>query len=592
MGTDRLNPFRRAWRALVPPLPVLRLMAPTSFTAGQTLVLRVLVDCPREGELEALDLSIQQMEVYGDGESVRWKLHADLSGPRHLPTGRTAFSGRVTIPSDALPDYDGAPHNMGAVRTVAVVRAHVPRRLDVRTTFQVPVALTAAPERASSPVLYSSRAANAPRPYMEVSLDRSVVPAGGTLSGRVSIRGAHASEVTVHIVRETRPRSGWPLKALLWTYRLPTRVSSGASAPFSFALPSILTPSFDGRVLGIGWHILIRASSPAGVIDKIAIPIEVTPPSTTPANPVARRAAPMVGDERIDRVWKNAADHSGARLVNGAIEGQAPGGVHFRVHHAAHPTLGAALHGTIRYPNLGIDLDGGVRSGFKRLGTTASVDELGKVWNRMHYGAARELPQARAYLSGLLGGFEHLRVADVDDESLTIELPSRGDEPQELQHFVASIAEMARRQAHTAIHRVPLPERFHSSGAAWGAAAEELRATLFPGPPMLVALDETWSLSTRWVGDEPITVWAVAPRANVDERIHFRSSIGELPSQLSTDARKLAQDLLGKGTLAVEDTKVELTIARATLDPAAERELLQRLMRFAASLRVDDGPFR
>lgn len=548
---------------------------PMELMAGGMMELFVSVDAPRPRKVTGVDLWLEQSVRTSRGVGSRFRLHAPLSGPRALDEGRTEFTSTARIPASALPDHRG---QRVVVSTVARVVLGSRWLFDVKRSFQLRVRGSAY-GGAVEPLLFSSRVAGRDDPYLEGSLDRSVLRPGGMLSGRVAAAGADCRKLEVHLVATETDGQG-PHPSGRWRLRVNRELKAGESVPFAMSIPADVTPSFRTGRAALGWAVELQADRAFARDLTLRIPVTVALGSDEP-EPLTE--APMVGNERIAALWQRMAQHTGTTFDGGALRDRI-GEVELTVRPGAE-----GIEARLTFPTLGIDLEGGEREGLRRVTGRGKVPALGERWNRLFYASAREPAQAQVFLARALGRLVAVRFHAADDEGLTLAIDAPHDDGSELERMVRLARRVAERIPDAA-EAMPMPGGLDRDG--WERAAEALEARLSPGPPRLRATDGAWTIDTRWPEEgEPFTRLSAGARTPIDERFHTGST-EELPEALSRDARPLAEWLAREGRLHIAADEVALELPGLTEEPATLEPAIDRIGRLLRLLRVDDGPYR
>lgn len=258
------------------------------------------------------------------------------------------------------------------------------------------------------------------------------------------------------------------------------------------------------------------------------------------------------------------------------------------------------LVATLRFPHLGLQLDGGLRTGFRRyLSDGVDLDESG--WAKESYVCGRDPAQTAHVVNALAEACapaeETPRLDDLSDESITLSIESRGGAAS-----LAAFGTAARRVLEAARQlrfSVPPPKEFAEDLERWRKLARALGSKLHTshmgadgkraGTPA--------SVRTRWSakGEAMDAEVTLEPRATIDERRSFSwspdASADSIPEGVGPAAHAMLT-ALGAHALSVTVEPQELTAYVPPNDPEAALEVADMLLVLATHLRGGGGPFR
>jgi hypothetical protein len=254
----------------------------------------------------------------------------------------------------------------------------------------------------------------------------------------------------------------------------------------------------------------------------------------------------------------------------------------------------------LRYPSLGLGLDGGLASSLRRViggGVTIGDD----AWDKRHYLTGREASQVESFATTLKSALLPLRVADVEDERLTVERRDAGQNRAPLRRFGEDALALARTLP-KAVDRIPPPSSMASARPAWEQLARRLDGELRCGDMAIFGRFEgaAVAVATVWgpKGEPEHTSFEYRGDDLLSEKDAFTWADGRLIrgdlQGLSRRARTLVNRVTkGAKSIAVATDRIVLWDDRAPIlssDPLVER--LAQLAELAAALRGRGGPYR
>jgi hypothetical protein len=443
---------------------------------------------------------------------------------------------------------------------------------------------------------------------VEFSLSSKVVVPGGELAGEIALYNTAQNRYKLLVLslvgyetrRSAQGRGLGTVEAARYSIRLPVEQHGEAEPiPFRMVLPAEVAPSQRTQMFDVTWAFEITAKIAWASNLQASVPVVVLPKGSA-AKPRQRLAAPAVGSARMANLWGAVAREHGLEFDRNerAIVGSR-GEVSIRIERAHRGSDGIFLTAELRFAPLGLDIDGGVVSGIRRViggGVTVGVEE----WDKRHYLGGREPPQIAAFARALGDSLTGVALRDVDDEHMLIELRDAGQSRSALARFATRARELAR-DIQIARKRVPPPASMADAVDAWRRLAERLRAELDTCSMRIVGkLDgSAVEVATHWSpkGDALHTALSLHAQDGIGERQRLVWAQGEL--------REGSLEQLPRAAAARLETMwqhaLSLTIASDRLvvwDPAPEpddRRLLARLdelVQLAAALRGQHGPYR
>ncbi|MBW2461036.1 MAG: arrestin family protein [Deltaproteobacteria bacterium] len=588
--------------------PSLSLRAPALITPGTEVTAALIVEADREVPIEAITVDLKGGEkvTIGSGSSARThrrsivRQRAELSGPRLLPAGSHELRFAFSLPADALPTYfQGGPR----VEYVAEARVDIDWWPDATEKFTLRVGHRPPPAGGTEPRprTYSTSPGGpvGSTPGLEVSLASEVVAAGEPMQvaiGMLNHDPARFNEVRVSLAGEETLFNDEGLyrgtrDSTRHRYTVPmSRVLEGL--PIRFELPDV-PPTFRGELFHLNWFLDVVGVVSWGRNLAVRLPIEITRPGAVGGNDAVAPA--VVGSSRRRAIWEHAAQKHGMHFDG-----------HEMTKSTEHAELvvrlgedqdGPALVGTLTYPDLHLDLDGGKTSGFHRL-FKKSVDlQDPRVGNR-HYVAGRDDAQVRAFVQTLGRTLFADDLDDVDDTEMKFISLDRGHAALDrMCRTLRDIAE-ALPKARAAIPPAS-PMAAHLS--TWLVVATREAATLEQSR-MALHFDrghDQASVITEWTTDgTPYRTTAILHVQDpVDVDYHFLSTGPALPD---ADAQHYGGEARGLLARLVEDTP-HVHVGANTLvahlepqleDPSGAVTILKRLQALYALIRATTGPYR
>ncbi|RLB54489.1 MAG: hypothetical protein DRJ42_08945 [Deltaproteobacteria bacterium] len=588
--------------------PSLSLRAPSVITPGTKVTAMLIVEANREVPIEAITVELTGGErvTIGSGSSARTlrrsivRQRAGLSGPRLLPAGRHELSFAFSLPADALPTYfRGGPR----VEYFAEARVDIDWWPDATENFTLTVGARP-PHPASKeprPRTYSTSPGGpvGSTPGLEVSLASEVVATGESMQvaiGMLNHDPARFNEVrlslsSVETVFDDSGQERGNRDLTRHRYTVPmSRVLEGL--PIRFQLPNA-PPTFQAQLFRLDWFLDVVGVVSWGRNLTLRLPIEITSPGVVRGNDAVVPA--VVGSSRRRAIWEQAAQRYGMHF-DGHEMTKSTGHAELLVR-LGEDKDGPALVGTLTYPDLHLDLDGGKKDGFHRL-FKKSVDlEDPRVGTR-HYVAGRDDGQVRAFVQTLGRTLFVDDLDDVDDTQMSFLSVERGH--ADLDRMCRTLLDVAE-SLPKARAAIPAPNSMAVHLPTWQVVATREAATLEQSR-MALHFDrghDQASVITEWTTDgAPYRTTAIIRVQDpVDVDYHFLSTGPALPDADAQHYGGHARSLLAR---LVEDTP-HVRVAANTLvahlepqleDPSGAVTILKRLQALYALIRATTGPYR
>lgn len=595
--------------------PRIRVRLPRVVHPGSECVAEVTLDARRPVPIEALEVRLCGVErAYGSAGADRLELldlGAQLSGPRLLPRGETRFSCRFALPQGLPPSYEG----LSASTAYSIeVRADIPWWPDAHGAFVVHVARPA-PAVSSTPPqprVYSSNPAGpkGTEPYLELSLADGIVPANGAVVGAVALGNTAHNEYTglalalvpVQTVRINGSQSetrGNPHRARLSI----DRAVEGRRIPFSLRVPSV-HPTDRSLLWSLDWKLEARVTRRFGRDLAVEVPLVIVGEG---ARPTARSAAaaPTLGSERVERVWRGVAQELGLRIERESMLGVVDD-TKLRIWREHRGRSGMRLFAELAYPSLNLELDGGEVSGARRLLSLTPAPGPSP-WEERHRVDGREREQVlsvwRTLFDPLVGpnALDGITLAQLGDERLLLELADAGQNAPPLERLARAAVTLAR-LVPRARAQVPPPAAMKAALGAWQDLARSLGGTLEQAR-MAIACEldsQPAEIVTHWdtFGKARHTEVSLRPEPALRIRWLFEWSeaagvtSGDL-GDLNKSACEVFVELEREAALvSIAADRLTAMLTAPLADPAPARLVLLRLSALADALRSRAGAYR
>jgi len=584
----------------LPTRPNVTLRAAQPLVLGQSFGVVLELNADRPTQVDFVDLRIERRARQTSTTICATRLREACA----LEAGVHTLSARLALPSEGAPSYAG----LTQVEYVARVHISVPWWPDRKSEYVLHVVPPGWPATDPKPRVFSPHPGGAPPgvPSFDVSLADSRFVPGGTISGVLALTDAGSIRyggVSISVVgRETSWRA--PEGAEAFRVRYDVAVRDARKIPFRLKLDDDLQPSWRNTDYALAWQLEVRAHVAHGQSVDGVIPIDIAPKgSVVHDNP--RGELPRIGDERIEQLWIEAAQATGLTLEGNAL--MLPGKdrpLTLSRQHGAATRFAAVL----RFPDLGLHLDGGLFTGFRRF-LNPGVDISESPWGSESYVTGRDETQVKFVAAALAEScfdlperegqarLHDVRLDDLSDETLTLSVDGAGN-ASALRLF-ADAALRVLRAAQSLPTKTPPPASFGVKLEDWQDLAKALRGPL-QTTHMGVAgrrAGESASVRTRWSVDGRAvdTEISVSPQAEIDTKRTFRWAADQpvevLPDAVGEAARETVSALyVHCATLIVEPRR--LTAYTHANEPLRALEVVDLLLALALHLRTNDGPFR
>ncbi len=570
---------------LIKQRPRITLLAPREVAVEQRFPFRVQLDCPVPLPTSGVDVELVGSEVcwtesqYGRHREQHPFARATLRlfEGGELEVGHHELRGAFALPSGVPGSYRGETI---AVDWVCNVRVRIPWWPDARASFVIRVIDTGGPPTADgSPTaddrrvyVSSEGGPRGRRPYLECSLGSLELRPGQALSLAVSFgnvehndyRGLLVRLVAVETIRRSFGERTEHRELGRWT--LPVgEPEEGETRSHRLRLPEEVSPGYEHRFSRLRWYLEVRAEVAWAPDPRVWIPVHVR--LAAPEEEEGVRVPLAVGSERLQIIWKAAAESAGFELRNGEMRRRV-GGVRCSIRREQSATLGLALIGELRFPSLGIGMQ------LEGKGSTASL-------------RARDDRQTQA-LSSLLGELiPRLPVVEATDELLRLEVDDRGMRVRPLVNLAVVLVRLANRL--NRIEELPPPADLAARLEEFRLAAERLGGRLRPHRMSIVGRRGEEAFALR-VERHPDGVPArleveVRPPMRVDRRFTGSWLRGE-----TIDDPDIASLLSGARALEVTPERARLVLELDELEIATAR--VDALIAHVRRLTGRRGPYR
>jgi hypothetical protein len=546
--------------------PRISLSIPPEVLPGQSVQAEVALQARREVRIEALAAELICKETVRGGGAVTsqelLRLAAKLLDcPATLPRGTTRYPVRFDLPPWLPPSYAGV---LAAVEYTVHIHAPIDWWPDARAEFWMFVGSLPAARAPEQPEVYSTDpdGPQGGEKHFECSLAHTQLAPGDELTGTIALYNVDAQRYSeLELAFVAVERAGGPL----WTnqvrryaagFPLPS-LSEGQATPFALRLPRDVWPSIRTRSWQLDWVLEVRAKVPWSSDLVMQIPLRVLPRSSAPSR--SATAPATVGSERVQEIWRYVAQTVGLQFDGERLSGSA-GEVRLTITREHRGARGTFLVGRLRYPRLGIALDGGLATRFRRVrrGDLALGDPR---WDRSHYLTGREAAQVLAFARALTPLPAMVaEIVALDDEELRTERRDAGQSAQTLTDFALRLLALARTIG-PARDAIPAPRAMADLVGAWSSAAAELRGELLRTEMGITRAQVDGCaahITTLWSGEAPRGFsLEVNGRLPIPEARHFQRSAGENGPEpsLPEGARELLRDLARVAQVFTVDTQ-------------------------------------
>ncbi len=547
--------------ALLKSRPKLKLYLPHDIHPGESFVSNLVIAAKRAVPVTSVDVDFVGIEHASIG-SGQYATHAReslvsqrarLMDKREIQPGESTHRIRFELPAGAPPSHQG---RATSISYTLKVRVDIPWWPDRKQEFVVPVTLRpAASDRAPTPAVYSS-AVDGPigtEPHAEVSLADSAIESGGVLVGAVALGNVEYARyagvdvsLLVYEVSLIQSRRQEVEMARYSLHLDAEHAVEGKALGFRMRLPSIV-PSFSSRIVKVRHVLEVRGRRRFARDLVLQIPLEVSPARDKAKPSDGSATPPVVGADRLERVWKSLAEPRGFELVGEELVASL-GEVNATIRREHRGGKGVYVVAELRYPSLGLGLVGGRTGAIKRL--------LGSVkpapWDSGLGLSARDTEQLEAFASALAPALSGSKVETIDDDKLRLEMRGAGLAVKSMERFFDSVLSIARALP-VARADIPAPKGFDVAG--WTALAASISGSLELSRMAVRGEISGCRLEivTEWTGIRPLeTRITVHLRARIPPR-----SIGELRpdglGRLGVEARPIAERLFTRAETLLID---------------------------------------
>lgn len=536
-------------------------------------------------------------------------LRAELLGEGELDVGKKQFRAYFDLPDDLPPSLQ-----QGSVCIEYVLKVHVaiPWWPDRKSSFVVPMSASMATVQESVRPLRRLSHLQGPEgeePYLELRIDRPQIVSGGRLDGAIALLNVASNGyrsvdyvLTRKIAKRRRLSSSWSSASNhSWSMRQDASMrAEGQTVPFSMQLPKDMLVSFVGGLVRVDWELEVTAKT-----SLLRPNVSLTAPlvvhaaaSTRAALKRTFTALPTIGSDRVRDLWSSVAREQRLQLEADGMAAQV-GELQLRIRREHRGRDGIFLVAHLHYPSLGLELDGGFHSGFRRL-VGGGVLIGHKTWDRRHYLVGREKEQVEAFVQPLGELLQPCRVVDVCDTECTLERRNAGTRKTALAEFVAD----ALRLAHgweAARRGIVMPALFRAHRANWQMAASDLDCSLQPGDMRLsgkldgvaVTIETVWQSAEEVLETRASLSFAAPTDPAHRQRCHQGGWLGGVPAAIPARARAMVEGLVQAGGLvAIEEERVVVVVEGMVSDPRKLLQRLARLMGLEQALQGSKGPYR
>lgn len=397
---------------------------------GEPLSIIVTIECESDINADAINLELVATERRND------QLTDKLFGKKLLATHFTAsksypwdvlrkgaekFTLQCTLP-------ETAPMSFESERVVIDWRLHihvsVDWDVDVRESLPIVVKPKPTSEGRARPQ-YFAFAAKHKRPLIECSIESCALGPNEPFDVRFAVSQLESHnilQVDLQLISVERGSILHPTiihELKLWCLRR-GRVADGETVAHELRVPAELPPSFEAGATKLEHRFVLKVLPEEGEPWVHEIPCKILPRSEPP--PRQRELEP-VGQERVQRVWKQIAleakkrDAFGSRINAEVEHGRfAIGETVVTIEQRPHKTLGEATAIALRYPSLRLSLAVAVRPFTTDERAPASVDEA--FWQRFGVDARERAQLADSLSLELQQTLCGLDDAKMDDENL------------------------------------------------------------------------------------------------------------------------------------------------------------------------------
>ncbi len=567
--------------AIIKQRPAISLLAPAQVQTGQRFAARARLDCPAELEVDSVEVELVGLQVFYSQSQYGRHRSADhfcrarqrVRGRGKLAAGEHEFAVEFEIPERFAATYYGKH-----IRVEWELRVHVdiPWWPDARAGFTLGVVSgRSEPDRAPGNI-WSSRPEGPPpkKPHVELSVGSTQIEPGGTLEGAVALanvefneyRGLEAALVGVERSSAGLMTNNVHVEVARW--RLPLE-SPKESEPvrFSLSLPRRLVPGFDMQRIGLAWFLRVDVDVAWALDPRVWVPVSVR---VAPAKPLALTAAPLaVGNDRVEQIWKAAAESTGFNYLDGALRRES-GHTRVEVRREHRGRRGVHVVASLEYPDLGMDLG----------------------WTRRGGLEGRDPEQVSVVRDAVGDRLDRWGPAEVDDQRMIFELETPGQQLDPLVEFTREVFSIARR-VDGVRGEIPAPTSLADQVPRWRKAAAAVGGALrLSAMQISGSRDELrfeLGVSFKPSGAPDHLEVEVRPAVRLDARHHLDWREGAVAPELDERAAEL---LSGASRVCIDADRiaVSLDVKDAQIEDGVEA--LERMLGLARQLTGQIGPYR
>jgi hypothetical protein len=601
---------------LIKQRPTIELRLPDRIVPGATFEGEVVLTTEEPLAIEGIDGRIHGEEWSQGlvGEQPRRTAVGTeaVAAARRLPAGRTVLPLRIALPPEMPPTYRGKLARASYTLTIGVMVRYWP---DWSEQFDLVVSPSETPPwlkpGKACDVSTTTIHARSGTPDMGCHLDSDVVAMGNRLQGSVAVPTAdRLGPREISVVLQSRERftgHDGPQHEHInrdFATLIPlVATPEGARCTIDLQVPRQQQPSTHTSMWSFAWSLelstRIRDQPWREPSHTLTVPVTILPPSSQEElAKVLRLTNTAYEAEVFERRWRHVAADLGMWRDEHGLACRI-GGVRVSITAVRRGAEGRFLVAELHYPDLHLDLDGGLASGFHRVFNRGIA--LGDArWDRRHYLTGRDANQLRAFLPMMAPLLVRHEVADLDDRHLVLQ---RRDPELRLE----SIADLGRSaislaQALTSARNlIPPPTAMQQARGSWSRLAAEL------GEPLETArmavrgrfAGADVAAITHWTprGEPLSTVVSLRTGQPIAEthRLDLAGSdviAGNL-AHLHPAARKMIEKLSQRVlAISIDEHLLSASLPAPLLDPAPIIPVLELLVSIARLLCGRGGPYR
>ncbi|HHH11713.1 MAG TPA: hypothetical protein ENK23_06540, partial [Sorangium sp.] len=578
---------------------------------GDTFDVTVMLAAKRAIDVDAVSLELSGREwsapsVVGAGaisSLTPIQLRAMLHDKGQLPAGRTRLRARFQLPPSLAPSFES---ELAGTRYELKLHVAIPWWPDATRRYVLPI--TARPRTTTlAPARVHTSHVGGPvshEAHVEFSLQRSQLTPGETLTGELALynvahnRYRQARLSLVGMVELRSPQGAHRGVSPAFRYSIDIAINDvpdGAAIPFAMRLPKTLPASHTAQLWSLAWRFEVNLTVAWGNALSATAPVVVLPVASQVQG--AAKAAAPVGGSRVRKLWLRVAGEFGFEYRDGTLVRAGGDGRQIRIA----PDYGGeytTLQAVLRFPSLGLGLDGGPRTGLRRVLQSGPCIDGGS-WDKRHYITGRDPVQLRAFVEPLRSLLIHAQLEEASDEQLIVSRRGGGQSRQHLHQFVGFAVALYDALG-PAQQLVPPPQLMRPALTSWRALARTLAGKLrhsdmtingmLDGQPVIIRT--VWSSANRPLHTE----LSLGGTTRISERYQLSiaaerqtGSLAELPKPARAMATRLGEQCL---SLTIASDRL---VVWETAPAMSTEALLQRLgdmVALARALTGQHGPYR